>query len=74
MDQPKGIDRNAMRFQVLGTILDWLAGWLSGTNSLDLVCKCFLGRLELKTKIFFPHNQYNKKKTFARDRTHFTDL
>ena len=40
----------------------WLAGWLSGTNSLDLVCKCFLGRLELKTTIFFPHNQYNKKK------------
>ena len=55
MDQPKGIDRDAMRFQVLGTILDWL----SGTNSLDLVCKCFLGRLELKTTIFFPHNQYN---------------
>ena len=48
MDQPKGIDRDAMRFQVLGTILDWL----SGTNSLDLVCKCFLGRLELKTTIF----------------------
>ena len=70
MDQPKGIDRDAMRFQVLGTILDWL----SGTNSLDLVCKCFLGRLELKTTIFFPHNQYNKKKTFIRDRTHFTDL
>ena len=58
MDQPKGIDRDAMRFQVLGTILDWL----SGTNSLDLVCKCFLGRLELKTTIFSPHNQYNKKK------------
>ena len=58
MDQPKGIDRDAMRFQVLGTILDWL----SGTNSLDLVCKCFLGRPELKTTIFFPHNQYNKKK------------
>ena len=78
MDQPKGIDRDAMRFQVLGTILDWLAGWLagwlSGTNSLDLVCKCFLGRLELKTTIFFPHNQYNKKETFTRDRTHFTDL
>ena len=70
MDQPKGIDRDAMRFQVLGTILDWL----SGTNSLDLVCKCFLGRLELKTTIFFLHNQYNKKKTFTRDRTHFTDL
>ena len=67
MDQPKGIDRDAMRFQVLGTILDW-------PNSLDLVCKCFLGRLELKTTIFFPHNQYNKKKTFTRDRTHFTDL
>ena len=29
MDQLKGIDRDAMRFQVLGTILDWLAGWLT---------------------------------------------
>ena len=25
----KGIDRDAMRFQALGAILDWLAGWLS---------------------------------------------
>ena len=75
MDQPKGIDRDAMRFQVWAPFwTGWLAGWLSGTNSLDLVCKCFLGRLELKTTIFFPHNQYNKKKTFTRDRTHFTDL
>ena len=50
----KGIVRDAMRFQVLGAILYWLAGWLgSGTNGLDLMCKCFLGRLELKTLIFF---------------------
>ena len=27
---PKGIDRDAMWFQTLGTILDWLAGWLAG--------------------------------------------
>ena len=38
-----------------------LAGWLCGTNSLDLVCKCFLGCLELKTLNFFLRNQYNKK-------------
>ena len=37
-----------------------LAGWLCGTNRLDLVCKCFFGRLELKTLNFFLHNQYNK--------------
>ena len=30
-----------------------LAGWLCGTNSLDLTCKCFLGRLELKKPIIF---------------------
>ena len=38
-----------------------LAGWLCGTNSLDLVCKCFLGRIELKTLNFFLRNQYSKK-------------
>ena len=27
------------------------ADWLCGTNSLDLICKCFLGRFELKTPI-----------------------
>ena len=48
---PKGIDRDAMRFEALGAILDWLAGWLCGTNSLDLMCKCFHGCLELRTPI-----------------------
>ena len=42
-------------------VADWL-GWLCGTNSLDLMYKCFLGRLELKTPTFFLRNQYNKKK------------
>ena len=36
-----------MRFRALAP------GWLYGTNSLDLLCKCFLGHLELKTPIFF---------------------
>ena len=32
-----------------------LAGWMAMWHkSLDLMCKCFLGRLELKTTIFFP--------------------
>ena len=39
----------------------WLAGWLCGTNSLDLMYKCFLSRPELKTPIFFLRNQYNEK-------------
>ena len=39
-----GIDRDAMRFQRLGAILDWL----TGTYSLDLMCLCFLGRGELE--------------------------
>ena len=64
---PKGIDRDAMWFQTLGTILDWLAGWLCSTNSLYLMCKCFLGCLQLKTPISFLCNQYNKK-IFTRDR------
>lgn len=45
-----------------------LAGWLCGTNSLDLMYKCILGRLKLKTRIFFLRNQYNKT-TFTRDQT-----
>ena len=44
-----------------------LAGWLAGTNSLYLMCKCFLGCLQLKTPISFLCNQYNKK-NFTRDR------
>ena len=44
-----------------------------GTNGLDLMWKCFLGRLELRTPLFFLRNQYNKK-TFIRDRTHFSNL
>ena len=39
----------------------WLAGWLCSTNSLYLMCKCFLGCLQLKTPISFLCNQYNKK-------------
>ena len=50
---PKGIDCDAMRFQALGAILDELTAWLCGTNSLDLMSKCFLGCLELKTPTFF---------------------
>ena len=45
----------------------WLAGWLCSTNSLYLICKCFLGCLQLKTPISFLCNQYNKK-IFTRDR------
>ena len=40
-----GIERDAMRFQRLGAILDWPCG----TFSFDLMCyKCFLGRGELE--------------------------
>ena len=39
-----GIDRDAMRFQRLGANLDWQCG----TYSLNLMCKCFLGRGELE--------------------------
>ena len=66
----KGIGRDAMRFQELGRHFGLLP---CGTNSLDLMWKCFLGRLELRTPLFFLHNQYNKK-TFIRDRTHFSNL
>ena len=53
---------------------DWVADWLCGTNSLDLMCKCFHGRLELNTPIFFFCAISTMKKPFTRDRTHFTNL
>ena len=37
MDQPKGIDRDAMRFQALSVILDWLAGYVAQIASIDLM-------------------------------------
>ena len=37
---PMGSVLNAMRFHVLGAILDWLAG----TFPLDLMCSVFLAR------------------------------
>ena len=37
-----------------------LAGWPCGSNSLDLMCKYFLGRLELKTPIFLRISKIKK--------------
>ena len=52
MDQSQG-DRSRYH-TILGIGRHFgMAGWLRSTNSLDLVCKCFLRRLELKTPIFF---------------------
>ena len=34
-----------------GGLADWLVDWLRGTNSFDLMCKCFLDCLELNTPI-----------------------
>ena len=34
---PKGINRDTIRFQVLGTILDWLAGYVAQIASISCV-------------------------------------
>lgn len=60
-------------FFLAGGLAGWLADWLCGTNSLDLMYKCILGRLKLKTRIFFLRNQYNKT-TFTRDQTLYHSL
>ena len=77
MDQSQG-DRSGYH-TILGIgrhfgMAGWVAGWLCSTNSLDLVCKCFLRRLELKTPIFFFCTISTITKTFTRDRTCFINL
>ena len=64
----KGIGRDAMRFQELGAILDYCHVAQIASISCGSV---FLAAL--RTPLFFLHNQYNKK-TFIRDRTHFSNL
>ena len=57
---PKAIDRNAMRFQALGAILDWLTGWLAGwlagyvaQIALISCANVFKAALSLRHRFFF---------------------
>ena len=53
---PKAIDRNAIRFQALGVILDWLTGWLAGyVAQIALISRAnvFLAALSLRHRFFF---------------------
>ena len=53
---PKAIDRNAIRFQALGAILDWLTGWLAGyVAQIALISRAnvFLAALSLRHRFFF---------------------
>ena len=52
---PKAIDRNAIRFQALGAILDWLTGWLAGyVAQIALISRAnvFLAALSLRHRFF----------------------
>ena len=73
---PKAIDRNAIRFQALGAILDWLTDWLAGyVAQIALISRAnvFLAALSLRHRFFFSA-QSVKKNTFTRDRMHFAML
>ena len=61
---PKAIDRNAIRFQALGAILDWLTGWLAGyVAQIALISRAnvFLAALSLRHRFFFPAQSVKKK-------------
>ena len=68
---PKGIDRDAMRYQALGAILGCLTSYVAQLASISCA-NVFLAALSWRHRFFCAISTIQK--TFCRDRTHFTNL
>ena len=68
---PKGIDRDAMRFQALDAILGCLTSYVAQIASISCA-NVFLAALSWRHRFFCAISTIQK--TFCWDRTHFTNL